>query len=637
MLEQLGDYIIQKPLGKGAFGTVYLATHRFIKRNFVLKVLPSEISSDPKFLRRFENEVSNISNLDHPNIAKIHNVSFDANHAYLVLDPVVDELGETMDLERFLTLKGKSFTETEIAALLMQVAAALDYAHETGVAHGGLKLSNILVAPEGNRVKLLLSDFGISQLIGEGRVFLRLCEEIARALIPESNDALQNAARLSSSFVKSFAFLAPEQKSVNPSDTQLDKCDAYAFGLLTYYFLMNKIPEGCFDLPSRTHPNHSLNWDLLINRCLQNNPNVRPQKLTIAMDEYLRAPRSMGKEVFSLAEIEPKVDSALQMAFEFPLPPASAPPLSKDLETKIVPRTSLTPIASSFAQNAELLKPVIKPALIARPEYEPDPGAVFQRDLMVSHYEPTKVEIKEVEPILTEMVVIPGGTYNRGSNEGARDEMPRHAISLSSFALDTHPVTNEQFVRFIQAMGGEKDQNNNDIIRLRDARIKRIGGKLSIESGYWKHPVVGVTWYGAMAYARWIGKRLPTEAEWEAAAGCGREQCLYPTGLDIEKTQANFFSADTTPVMSYPPNPFGLFDMAGNVYEWCQDWYAYNYYDSSVLEPINPMGPPQGVYRVLRGGCWKSLKEDLRSSHRHRNNPGAVNGTYGFRCAADVS
>ncbi len=184
MLEQLGDYIIQKPLGKGAFGTVYLATHRFIKRSFVLKVLPPEIFADPKFLRRFENEVSSISNLDHPNIAKIHNVSFDANHAYLVLDPVVDELGETMDLERFLSLKGKSFTEAEIADLLMQIAAALDYAHETGVAHGGLKLSNILVAPEGNNVKLLLSDFGISRLIGEGRVFLRLCEEISRAFIP---------------------------------------------------------------------------------------------------------------------------------------------------------------------------------------------------------------------------------------------------------------------------------------------------------------------------------------------------------------------------------------------------------------------------------------------------------------------
>jgi formylglycine-generating enzyme required for sulfatase activity len=235
------------------------------------------------------------------------------------------------------------------------------------------------------------------------------------------------------------------------------------------------------------------------------------------------------------------------------------------------------------------------------------------------------------------MLIIPANPYFRGSNQGARDEMPRHAVNLSSYAIDIHPVTNEQFVRFLEAMGGEKDAHNNDIIRLRASRVKRVAGRLSIESGYSKHPVVGVTWYGAVAYAAWVGKRLPTEAEWEIAASGGLEGMQYPTGENIERSEANFFSSDTTAVMSYPPNGYGLFDMAGNVYEWCQDWYGYNYYETSVQEPDNPKGPLQGVYRVLRGGCWKSLKEDLRCSHRHRNNPGNMDGTYGFRCAADVT
>lgn len=586
-MEQLGDYTIQKQIGQGAFGAVYLAEHRFIKRSFALKVLPDEICSNPIFMRRFEAEVAEIAALDHPHIAKIHNVSSSEGRYFLVMDPIVDTLGETMNLDRYLELKGRALTEEDWLELLNQVAGALDYAHDAGVTHGGLKLTNILVAPAEKGVRLLLTDFGLNRLIGEKICFMRLCERMANGFPHRT-------------FIQNYAFLAPEQKTLDFELTP--KVDAYAFGVLAYYLLFRKIPEGCFDLPSRCIAEAEQNWDFLINRCLQTNPNVRPQKLIQAMREYLTAPRAILKEMLSLAEVEPKVENIQQMAFEL----------------------------------EEAPKPVLKPQEIARPEYEPDPAAVFQRDTHVSHYTPNKVEVREIDPLLTEMVVIPGGTYLRGSNEGARDEMPRHPVRLASFALDVHPITNEQFVRFLQAMGGEKDHNNNDIIRLRDARIKRSNGKLIIESGYAKHPVVGVTWYGAIAYTKWIGKRLPTEAEWEAAAAAAKDT-LFPTGPEIERTQANFFSSDTTPVMSYPPNPYGLYDMAGNVYEWCQDWYAYNYYDSSVVEPDNPLGPPQGVYRVLRGGCWKSLKEDLRCSHRHRNNPGAVNGTYGFRCATDVS
>ncbi len=234
------------------------------------------------------------------------------------------------------------------------------------------------------------------------------------------------------------------------------------------------------------------------------------------------------------------------------------------------------------------------------------------------------------------MKVIEGGTFLRGSLEGSRDETPSHKVILNPYAIDIHPVSNEQFILFLEAMGGEKDNDNHDIIRLKDSRIKKVGGRLIVEAGYLQHPVVGVSWYGALAYAKWIGKRLPTEAEWEVAAYGGSYQ-IYPTGLKIDKTEANFFSSDTMPVMTYQPNLYGLYDMAGNVYEWCQDWYGYDYYETVVHEPFDPKGPLQGVYRVLRGGCWKSLKEDLRCAHRHRNNPGISNSTYGFRCAADVS
>lgn len=597
-MEQLGDYTVLKKLGDSPFGNCFLAEHRFIKRQFAIKLLPLEICENPIFMRRFESEIGEIATLDHPNIAKIYNISSADGRFFLVTEAYIDQLGQTMHLERYLELKGKSLTEEDLIHLISQVAEALDCAHEKNLFHGALKLTNILVAPDEKGVKLLLCDFGLTRLIGEKLALIRLAQEMANHFPAQR-------------FLKAFAFLAPEQKS---EGLQNDcKVDTYAFGILAYYLLLQKIPEGCFELPSRALPHLSQNWDLLINRCLQINPNVRPEGLGQALKEYLPVPKTILKELLHLSEVETKLDSSLQMAFELD----SAAP-------------------AKMAPPSEIPKPILKPQEIARPEYEPDPGAIFQREMQVSHYTPNKVELPEVEPVLTEMVVVPEGTYVRGSAEGARDEMPRHKVRLANFALDIHPVTNDQFVRFIQAMGGEKDHNNNDIIRLRDSRIKRSSGKLIIESGYAKHPVVGVTWYGAIAYAKWIGKRLPTEAEWEAAASAGKD-IIYPSGSEIERSQANFFSSDTTAVMSYPPNPFGLYDMAGNVYEWCQDWYAYNYYDSSALEPDDPHGPPQGVYRVLRGGCWKSLKEDLRCSHRHRNNPGAVNGTYGFRCAADVS
>ncbi len=228
------------------------------------------------------------------------------------------------------------------------------------------------------------------------------------------------------------------------------------------------------------------------------------------------------------------------------------------------------------------------------------------------------------------MVAITGGMYARGSKYGPRDEMPRHSVRLSDFMIDIHPVTNEQFVRFLMAVGDVRSEGNQDYIRLKDARLTKTQSGFHIETGYAKHPVVGVTWYGAMAYAKWVGKALPTEAQWEAAAGSG--SALYPTGERIDKKLANFFNNDTTAVMSYPPGQNELYDMAGNVYEWCRDWYDFHAYDMTAHESNDPEGPRQGVYRVLRGGCWKSLEDDLRTAHRHRNNPGACEATYGFRC-----
>lgn len=587
-MKNLGDYTIVKQIGQGTLGEVLLAQHRFLKRNYALKLLPEEISADKEFVRRFEHEVTALATLEHPHIVKMHTVSASDGRYFLVTDCILDDRGETLNLGQYLSTAVEKFTEEEIVKIVHQVASALDYAHEKlhgdqPFAHSGLKLNNILLGKKHGGLNVYLSDFGISRIIGTANVLTRSYKAISETVGTD----IAKLPKLHFSFLQNYLFLAPEQKMATSEPINEAKADIYAFGVLVYYLLTRRFPDGFFEPPSTFVPEFKLKWDNLVRSCLQHDPNKRPLNLRRALEELLLSPS---------------------------LPEEEQPAPSQDT-----------------------LKPVLKPGEIARPEFDADPAAIFQIDTVVARYQPEPQQHQEIEPLLTEMIVIRGGIFLRGSSNGGRDEMPRHSVNLSSFAIDTHPVTNEQFVRFLDAMGGEKDHNNNDIIRLRESRVKRSGGKLNIESGYARHPVVGVTWYGAMAYAKWVGKRLPTEAEWEVASTGCLEDCIYPTGKNIERTQANFFSSDTTSVMSYPSNGYGLYDMAGNVYEWCQDWYDYHYYDLSVQEPDNPKGPQQGVYRILRGGCWKSLKEDLRCSHRHRNNPGTMNGTYGFRCAADVS
>ncbi len=625
----LGDYNIIKPIGLGTLGTVYLAEHRFMKQQFVLKVLPEELATDRGFIQRFEEEVSLLSSLEHPNIVKIHNVSFSQGQYFIVTDCIVDELGETTNLAQYIMAIGRRLDEEELFHLLRQVADALDYAHykkigNKGLVHRNLKLNNILVGKERNGMDIYLSDFGLLRMIGSGAVLTRTYKYVAESLgigafltaqktgqdcYPTPSIETQKLLPLHTSFLQNYAFLAPEQKRLDSPYPVDAKSDAYAFGVLVYFLLMNELPEGIFDMPS-IRGEYRYQWDQLLHDCLQYQPAKRPEHLVEALEGILRplkAPATIIAEQFQQALV------------------------SKSVKNEVIEESSA--LETTLSTH---LKPVFHVSQLERPQSDLDPAAAFQVDSSIKLYNPERKDVANIKPLLTDMVIISGGTFYRGSQDGNRDEMPRHQITLTSFAIDIHPVTNEQFVRFLEVMGGEKDNNHNDIIRLRDARIKRSGGKLSIESGYAKHPVVGVTWYGAIAYSKWIGKRLPTEAEWEIAARGGLENAFHPTGDDIEKSQANFFSSDTTTVMSYAPNAYSLYDMAGNVYEWCYDWYGYNYYDVSMQEPEDPQGPLQGVYRVLRGGCWKSLKEDLRCSRRHRNNPGTVNGTYGFRCAADV-
>ena len=213
------------------------------------------------------------------------------------------------------------------------------------------------------------------------------------------------------------------------------------------------------------------------------------------------------------------------------------------------------------------------------------------------------------------MVLIPAGPFWMGDtfNEGYGSELPVHEVDLDDFYMDAYEVTNAQYKEF--------DPTH------------------TYPAGMGNHPVINVTWFDAADYAQWAGKRLPTEAEWEKAARGGLVGKRYPWGDSVSVADANYSNniGDTTPVGDYPPNGYGLYDAAGNVIEWCADWYSHRYYDDSPL--YNPQGPSSGepdYERVLRGGGWPYPEFFLRVADRRRHGPDAMGIHIGFRCAGDV-
>jgi len=208
-----------------------------------------------------------------------------------------------------------------------------------------------------------------------------------------------------------------------------------------------------------------------------------------------------------------------------------------------------------------------------------------------------------------------------GSYDGAEDEQPVHHVWLNAFYLDTREVTTSEYKRFLDATGRRPPYN---------------WPNGQIPEGTDQQPVRLVTWDDATEYARWLGKRLPTEAEWEKAARGGLTNKNYPWGDEIKPAQARYGSR-LGPVDAghFAANGYGLFDMAGNIWEWVADWYDPEYYYNSPDR--NPRGPSAGLYHVARGGSWYDHPGYLRCAFRNWAKADARSLTVGFRCAKSVA
>ena len=244
-----------------------------------------------------------------------------------------------------------------------------------------------------------------------------------------------------------------------------------------------------------------------------------------------------------------------------------------------------------------------------------------------------------------EMVLIPAGEFLMGGadDEAYNSEQPVHPVYVDAFYMDKYLVTNAQYKVFVDA----NPQWRKDLIpdAYHDGFYLSYWNGGSYPDAKDNHPVTWVSWYTAMAYARWAGKRLPTEAEWEKAARGGLVGMKYPWGNTIDENLANYEEniGNTTPVDRYMPNGYGLYDMSGNVDEWCFDAYDATFYASSP--PRNPVAGGQvgndftriKSNRVLRGGSWFFVARHLRVAFRNGLPPTCTNVFSGFRCARAVS
>jgi len=276
-----------------------------------------------------------------------------------------------------------------------------------------------------------------------------------------------------------------------------------------------------------------------------------------------------------------------------------------------------------------------------------------------------------------EMTLVPGDAFPMGYDRGHEDEKPVHRVEVSSFLMDRHEVTNGEFAAFVEATGHvtQAQRDGHAWCFLKGEREFR-----AVEGADWRHPqgpgssieeipdhpVVNVSWEDAAAYARWAGKRLPTEAEWEYAARSGaarhrvadtapgRPHASGPSpkapGDGTQIVRANVWQGEwpaenrvrdgffyTAPAASFPANVWGLHDMIGNVWEWTADWYAADYYGRSPER--DPLGPDGGDLKVARGGSWFCSTRycgAYSTWFRGSSPPGQAFNNVGFRCAADL-
>jgi len=604
-----GRYRIEGLIGVGGMGSVYRATRILIGDEVAIKILHSERVADPNTAQRFRREAQAAARLKHPNAVSIYDFGVSSEGLqYLVM-----ELIEGQSLREVMNTRG-TLEPTFCAEIISQVCAALDEAHRQQIVHRDIKPDNIILnsTSAGLRVKVL--DFGIAKL---------------------RDDAASHLTQ-TGSVMGTPHYMSPEQCLGEELDA---RADIYSVGIVLYEMLCGRVP---FSAPVSTAvvvqhvnqpppPMRSVNpgvperlsqtvlWALAKTR------EARPQTAGMFAQQIAIASATDTPEANQMAATASAVSAnvfAGTPSFELPTPQQMAatvhlPSLSGSTGKVIAARatggrgTVTVPSVKSglrkiaYVAGAFALLLALAGLIYWNPLRRAERTDAASPGTTADHGE-TSVP----------MSYIAGGRFLMGSTEliqGDEDSKPAHFVSVKPFYLDAYEVSCEEYKKCVDARKCKAPANwvNNQY-----------------PSGTAHQPVTRVSWEDANAYAAWVGKRLPTEEEWEFAAR-GPQSLLYPWGVSWKDdcANANGASSGLKDVGSFKcGSPYGVSDMIGNAWEWTSSsWAAYS---NGLLA-----NPGSGNEKVIRGGSWESPRSITSAFRQGFSGPGDQTG---FRCARDA-
>jgi serine/threonine-protein kinase len=583
----IGKVRIDKYLARGGMAEVYLGMHLTLDRPVAIKVLHSYIEEEPDLLVRFQREAKVVAGLRHPNIVQIYDFDAIDGHPYIVMEYLKGPSLATY--LRGLHKRNERIPHHQVARLLKALTASLDYAHEQGVIHRDIKPGNILLHGKADEIPLdqpltsdveaVLTDFGLVRI---------------------ANSASQTASGMVSGTP---AYMSPEQARGDQTD---HRTDIYSLGIVLYEMLAGRVPfEADSTLsviykqindPPPPIPGISPAVQRVIDRALAKKPEERyPTSRNMAVDFFLAIGMTAEAETIinALPEASKTIIGALPNATSKPVDTNGKPKPSGRKPARI--GLGILSVIGLFALAIGAFFIFSKSSISSNATDIQNPEATVPTENIVTSRPPGL-------PDANDMSKIAAGTYEVGSSSADNFHSASMSLLLNDFWIDKYQTTNAQYEQFVKATGAQPPEI----------------------TGTGNQPVRGVTWDQAAAYCSWVNKRMPTEAEWEAAGrGSGPNPQLYPWGKDptADGNVAKLPSQDTYEVGTLPFNksPNDVYDMVGNIWEWVGEPYA---------------STPAGM-KILRGGRFDLPILELSYRLPATSDDARYVKFAGFRCAAD--